>query len=254
MKISVITVVYNSAHTIKDALESVAAQSHTDIEHIVIDGASTDGTAEVIESYQEQLAHFISEPDKGIYDAMNKGLRLVTGDVVGFLNADDVYANANVLSRVAELHQDPTLEGCYADLVYLDNLGDDKIQRHWRSKPYQSGLCFKGWMPAHPTFYLKKRVIEKVGEFKPELGNQADLEFCARAFELHGITSQYCSEIWVHMRTGGASQANVLTMIKSNWTSYKALRKLGLKRDPISYFIIKFGSKLPQFFAKSLNS
>ncbi len=251
MKISVITVVYNSAHTIADALNSVAQQTYSDIEHIVIDGGSSDGTVSVIESHRDALAHFVSEPDNGIYDAMNKGLRLASGDVVGFLNADDVYAHNEVLSRIAELHQDSSLDGCYANLVYFDDLNDSKVQRHWRSKDYTPGLCFKGWMPAHPTFYLKKQAVDNIGYFKPELGNQADLEFCARAFELHNISSHYSPEIWVHMRTGGASQANVIIMIKSNWRSYKALRKLGLKRDPVSFFAIKFGSKLPQFFARS---
>lgn len=250
MKISVITVVYNSVNTIEDAIRSVASQTHPDIEHIVIDGASTDGTVNVIEQYQGSLAHFVSEPDAGIYDAMNKGLALASGDVIGLLNSDDVYANEQVLAKVASLHEDDDLDACYADLVYVEQLADTNIKRYWRSQNYQKGLCFKGWMPAHPTLYVKSRVYKKVGGYKPELGNQADLEFCARAFEVEGISSKYSPEVWVKMRTGGASHANILTMIKSNWTSYLALRKLGLERDPLRFFAVKFGSKLPQFFSR----
>ncbi len=250
MKITVITVVFNSADTIEDALRSVAEQTHKDIEHIVIDGASNDGSQAIIERYHESLAHMVSEPDRGIYDAMNKGLRLATGEVIGFLNSDDVYADKDVLNKVADLHRQD-IDACYADLIYLDDIRSDRVKRRWRSQDYRQGLCFSGWMPAHPTLYLKRSVFDRVGEFDVELGNQADLEFCARAFENVGISSVYVPEIWVKMRTGGASQANILTMIKSNWASYQALKKLGLRRDPIRFFIGKFGAKLPQFFSKS---
>ena len=247
MKISVITVVYNSVSTIVDAINSVAEQTHSEIEHIVIDGASSDGTVAEIERNRDSISHFVSEPDGGIYDAMNKGLKLARGDVIGFLNSDDVYAHSRVLEQVAVLHQNHELDGCYADLVYVDKLSDTQIKRYWRSRTYRSGLCFSGWMPAHPTLYLKSRVFQSVGHFRPELGNQADLEFCARAFELHHINTQYSADVWVRMRTGGASQASIASMVKSNWASYLALKKLGLKRDPLSFFLIKFGAKLPQF-------
>lgn len=250
MKISVITVVYNSVDTIKDALQSVSDQTHPDIEHIVIDGASTDGTVDVINTHRQGLAHAVSEPDNGIYDAMNKGLCLATGDVIGFLNSDDVFANTGVVKQIAEYHADPSLDACYANLVYVDCLQDTQIKRYWRSKDYENGLCFRGWMPAHPTLYLKKHVFDKVGDFKPELGNQADLEFCARVFEVMKVSSAYCPKVWVRMRTGGASQSSLMSMIKSNWRSYLALRSLGLRRDPISFFVIKFGAKMPQFFSR----
>ena len=250
MKVTVITVVYNSVNTVEDALKSVAEQTHPDIEHIVIDGASDDGTVDVVNQYSSSITHFISEPDKGIYDAMNKGLNLASGDVIGFLNSDDVYANPSVLSDIVALHQDESLDACYANLVYVDDLSDSKIKRAWRSREYEPGLCFKGWMPAHPTLYIKRAMIEKVGSFDITLGNQADLEFCARAFEVHNMSSHYCRDNWVIMRTGGASQASLKSMVVSNWRSYKALKKLGLKRNPVSFFAIKFGTKLPQFFAR----
>ncbi len=251
--ISVITVVYNSVETVLDAIQSVASQNHPHIEHIVIDGASTDGTAELIAKHSGGLAHFISESDKGIYDAMNKGLSLATGDVIGFLNADDVYAHEDVLCDVARCHRNSDLQACYADLIYLDNINDTKVKRYWRSKVYKPGLCFTGWMPAHPTLYIKRRAFTQIGQFNIELGNQADLEFCARAFEIHKLSSEYVPSVWVKMRTGGVSQANILTMIRSNWASYLALKKLGSQRNPISFFVGKFGAKLPQFFNRGRN-
>lgn len=250
MKITVITVAYNSSNTIADALASVAEQTHPDIEHIIIDGGSTDNSMSIVKRYSAGLAHVVSEPDAGIYDAMNKGLDLASGDVVGFLNSDDVYAHDKVLSEIAQAHQDINVDACYANLVYVDDLSDTTIKRFWRSKQYSPGLCFTGWMPAHPTLYIKRDVLNKIGRFDITLGNQADLEFCVRAFEIHKISSWYCNTVWVRMRTGGVSQSAIWTMIKSNWRSYKALRKLGLKKNPMSFFVIKLGAKLPQFFLK----
>ncbi len=250
MKISVVTVAYNAADTILNTLKSVAAQNHHDIEHIVIDGASSDGTAELVRANLEKVDVFVSEPDRGIYDAMNKGVGLATGEVIGFLNADDVYAHDGVLSQIERIHQDQQLDACYADLIYFKKLSDARPIRYWRSKPFRAGLCFTGWMPAHPTLYVKARVFEQVGDFNTSLGNQADLEFCARAFELSNIKSHYQSEIWVHMLAGGASQRDLLTMIKSNWASYKALRKLGMKRTPMGFFTRKFAAKIPQLFTR----
>jgi len=251
MKISIITVVFNAQNTIGDALKSVANQTYSDVEHIVIDGGSTDTTMDIVRAYSEHLSHVVSESDNGIYDAMNKGIKLATGEVIGLLNADDVFQDAGVLEQVVMAHADPKLDACYADLVYVraDNL--NKIVRYWRSRDYTSGLCFRGWMPAHPTFYLKRRVYEKVGLFNTELDYQADLEFCARAFEIHKISSRYIPKLWVRMRLGGVTNNSIGTMIKGNWESYIALKSLGLKRNPLSYFITKFSAKIPQFFQRS---
>ncbi len=251
MKISIITVVFNAEQTIGDALRSVAGQTYPNIEHIVIDGASTDRTLEVIEANSNRVTRLVSEPDSGIYDAMNKGVELATGDVIGLLNADDVLQNDTVISQVAQAHQDPNLDACYADLVYVKAHDLSDVTRYWRSRDHQQGLCFKGWMPAHPTLYLKRRVYKKVGLFNTQLRYQSDLEFCARAFEIHAITSKYIPTLWVRMRLGGVTNNSLASMIKGNWESYLALRKLGLRRDPFSYFAIKFGAKLPSFFSKT---
>jgi len=250
MKVSIITVVFNAEQTIADALKSVASQGYSNIEHIVIDGASTDATMEVVARYAEGLAHIVSEPDSGIYDAMNKGLRLATGDVIGLLNADDVMQDDDVVEQVVGAHKDEELDACYADLVYVKYHDLNQVTRYWRSRDYVKGLCFRGWMPAHPTLYLKRRVYERAGFFDTSLRYQADLEFCARIFETMNIRSKYIPKLWVRMRLGGVTNGSIKTMISGNWESYLALRKLGLKRDPVSYFFIKFASKLPSFFRR----
>jgi len=250
MKISIITVVFNAEQTIEDALKSVASQSYPDVEHIVIDGASTDNTLSIVQTYTKHLAHIVSEPDRGIYDAMNKGIALASGDVIGLLNADDVYQDDTVLQQVADAHVDPDLDACYADLVYVQQKNLDKVVRYWRSRVYKQGLCFTGWMPAHPTFYLKRKIYQQVGLYNTDLAYQADLEFCARAFESHKISSLYIPRLWVRMRLGGVTNNSISNVLKGNWESYKALKKIGLKRNPISYFAVKFGAKLPQFLSR----
>ena len=251
MKVSIITVVFNGERTIADALKSVAAQDYPNIEHIVIDGASTDETLTVINANSAKVATIVSEPDSGIYDAMNKGIELATGDIIGLLNADDVFNDHSVISQVVEAHLDDHVDACYADLVYVKESDLSIVTRYWRSRKYKKGLCFSGWMPAHPTLYLKRRVYEQVGLYNTGLRYQADLEFCARAFDLHAISSLYIPKLWVRMRLGGVTNNSVGSMVKGNWESYLALRKLGLKRGPITYFVIKFGSKLPSFFTRN---
>jgi glycosyltransferase involved in cell wall biosynthesis len=251
MKVSIITVVFNAEQTIADALRSVASQTHKNIEHIVVDGASSDATLGVIQANSDRVAMLISEPDKGIYDAMNKGLKLATGEVIGLLNADDILQDESVISQVVAAHADQELDACYADLVYVKQNDLAQVTRTWRSRDFRQGHCFSGWMPAHPTLYLKRRVYDRVGNFNTDLRYQADLEFCVRAFELHSITSRYIPKLWVRMRLGGVTNNSLRSMVKGNWESYLALRKLGLKRDPLSYFLFKFGSKLPSFLRKN---
>ena len=164
MKISVITVAYNSAKTIGDTLDSVGMQTHADVEHIVIDGASKDKTVEMVLSYSNSNISLFSEPDKGIYDAMNKGISKAMGDIIGFLNSDDIYADTKVLAKVANAFKDPKVDAIYADLVYVTQ-DNSRIVRHWKSKPFLKGGFAKGWCPAHPTFYVRKSAIERLGLF-----------------------------------------------------------------------------------------
>ena len=246
MKISVITVCYNAADTIAETLESVVAQRYLDVEHIVIDGASTDSTLKIIEPYAARLSAVFSEPDRGVYDAMNKGLARATGEVVGFLNADDVYMHPEVLARIAATMADPEIDACYADLVYVDRVQTNRVVRHWTSRDYTPGLFEKGWMPAHPTFFVRKSVYEKFGGFNLRYRLQADFELALRFIGVHGIQTRYVPEIWVRMRMGGMSNNSIRNMIRGNMEAYSACRANSLKVPP--WFILtKVLSRVPQF-------
>ena len=246
MKISIITVCYNAAATLKDALDSVRTQSHPDLEHIVVDGQSVDGTLAILQS---SSARWVSEEDQGIYDAMNKGITLATGEVVGTLNADDVYQNDHVLEQVAEVFSDPSIQACYADLVYVDLIDTNRVVRYWKSQPYISGLFEKGWMPAHPTFFVRRSVYETLGGFDLSFPRQADFELTMRFLAVNHIKSVYVPNIWVRMRMGGISNNSVLGVLKGNLEAYRACRKNGLK---VGVFFIprKILSRIPQFLRK----
>ena len=252
MKISVITVVYNAAATIGDALNSVASQSYSDIEHIVIDGGSKDGTLAIIEAHRNSIARVLSEPDGGIYHAMNKGLSLATGEIVGFLNADDMYMHEGVLAEVAEQFNEPTVDACYADLVYVDPKRTGQILRYWTSQPYRPGLFERGWMPAHPTFYVRRAVYERFGGFDLDFKLQSDFELAMRLLRMHGIRAIYVPHIWIRMRMGGATNQSISNVIKGNLEAYRACKKHNL---PVSRAFIfqKVFSRLTQFFKKPSN-
>jgi glycosyltransferase involved in cell wall biosynthesis len=249
LKISVVTVCYNAGATLEHAIRSVAAQDHAAREHIVVDGGSTDGTAEILRRHAAGLARGVSEPDRGIYDAMNKGIALATGEVIGFLNADDEYANPAVLGRVAAQFADPAIEACYADLVYVDQKDLQRVVRYWRSRPYEAGLFERGWMPAHPTFYVRRRVYERYGGFDLAYCLQADFELTLRFLAVHRIRSVYVPEIWVRMRTGGATNRSVGNVLRGNAEAWRAARRHGLRVGPL-FVVRKVLSRLPQFFRR----
>lgn len=240
--------VHNAEHTIADTIASVASQNHSNVEHILIDGASSDQTMQVVNRHAEHFSHIVSEPDEGIYHAMNKGIQLASGDVIGILNSDDVYQDETVLTQVADALQGSQAGACYADLVYVKSDDLSKVVRNWKSRSYHNGLSWRGWMPAHPTLFIKAEVYQEVGLFNTQLQYQSDLEFCARLFEIHKISSCYVPSLWVRMRMGGATNSSVKAMWRGNWESYHALCELGMKRNPVSYFFIKFSSRLRQYF------
>jgi glycosyltransferase involved in cell wall biosynthesis len=249
MRISVITVCFNSAATIGATLDSLAAQRGVEIEHVVVDGGSTDGTLEVIGRHAWKPARVVSEPDRGVYDAMNKGLRLVTGEVVGFLNADDFFADANVLADVARAMAPADVDACYADLVYVSPDDTGRVVRYWRSRPYAPGLALSGWMPAHPTFYVRRRIYEQFGGFDLAFPRQSDFELTTRLLEVHRIRAVYVPRVWVRMRTGGISNRSIVGILKGNMEAWRALRKLGLPAGPL-FVVRKLASRLPQFLAR----
>jgi len=249
VKVSVITVCYNRAAIIEDTLRSVAEQTHADTEHIVIDGNSSDGTMDIVNRYRARLAHVVSEPDGGIYDAMNKGLALASGDIIGFLNSDDIYADANVLESVAGAFADPAVEACYADLVYVAKNDWNKVVRYWKSNIYRYGLCRSGWMPAHPTFFVRRNVFARYGGFDLQFRLQSDFELTMRLLEVHRIKSVYIPRVLVKMRLGGATNKNLSNILKGNLEAYRACRKNGFAVTPF-FMLRKVLSRLPQFFAK----
>jgi glycosyltransferase involved in cell wall biosynthesis len=248
VKISVVTVCFNSAGTLEEAIVSVAAQQHAEREHIVVDGGSNDGTREILARHRDRLAHALSEPDGGMYDAMNKGMALATGEVVGFLNADDRYAHDGVLSRIAEQFADPRVGACYADLVYVDKADTSQVLRYWKSRPYQPGLFEKGWMPAHPTFYARRSLYQRLGGYNTAYRLQSDFDLTLRFLAVHGVQSVYIPEIWVEMRSGGAS-ARVRNVIRGNLEAYRAARSNGLRVTPF-FMVRKILSRVPQFLSR----
>ncbi|MBE9463050.1 glycosyltransferase family 2 protein [Dyadobacter subterraneus] len=229
MKVSIITVVYNGAATIRHCIESVLSQNFDSIEYIIVDGNSTDGTKEIIASYGSKISKFISEPDKGIYDAMNKGVKLATGDVVGILNADDFYADANIISDVVKAMNQSDADACYGDLNYVDGQNETVIKRNWVSGQYKPNSFLMGWMPPHPTFFVKKKCYEQFGDFRLDMGSAADYEIMLRFIFKYGIKLTYIPKVLVKMRTGGVSNNTLKNRIKANNNDRKAWRVNDIK-------------------------
>lgn len=243
-----ITVCYNSAKTIADTLDAVAMQTHSDVEHLVIDGASKDGSAEIVRSHGNSQIRLISESDKGIYDAMNKGLAEATGEVVGFLNSDDFYADAAVLAKIANAFQDSAVGACYADLVYVTQ-DNSSVVRYWKSKPFSKGDFAKGWCPAHPTFYVRKSVIESLGLFDQSYKLGADVEFMMRYLERWQVPAAYIPHVLVRMRIGGATNQSWKNIVLQNKEIIAALRKNGIPFSRMWFVANKVVSRLWQFTA-----
>lgn len=248
MKVSLITATYNSQATITDALKSVASQDYTNIEHIIVDGASKDKTLKIVSQYSH-VSKVISEPDKGIYDAMNKGISMATGDVVGILNSDDYYTDGSVISKVMSVFKGKNSDSVYGDLQYVDKDNTDRVIRNWISGEFKPAKLTKGWMPPHPTFFVKKEVYEKSGKFDLDFKIGADVEFILRTLGKDRISTNYIPEVLVKMRTGGESNRslkNRMRLLKEYHMAYK-LNKLEYKFYTIPYRLL---SKIPQFFKK----
>ncbi len=246
-KVSIITTVLNAADTIGDCIKSVYSQT-VPVEHIIVDGGSTDGTNQIInDKYLSCITKYISEPDKGIYDGMNKGLGLTTGNIIGFLNADDMYAESDILYKVLKVFTDSNVDSCYGNLVYIDPVKKDHICRYWQSSPYNRRSFYWGWMPPHPTFFVQKHVYEKYGCFNLDLGSAADYELMLRFLCKHNITSMHIPEILVKMRVGGVSNASFKSRIKANRSDRLAWKVNDLKPYPWT-LILKPLSKIKQFF------
>jgi glycosyltransferase involved in cell wall biosynthesis len=273
--ISLITVLLNSASTLRDNLESVCRQS-APVEHILIDGGSTDSSLDIAYQYPH-ISQIISEPDSGMYDAMNKGIGLACGNVVGFLNADDFYYSPDIIEKIIQIFHQSEIDSCYGDLVYLQNIsgmrsrkhqmnvsGNDddrsngflatkdrfKVVRYWRSGNFDLKKFYHGWMPPHPTFFARRSVYEKYGGFNLNLGTAADYEMMLRFLLKYRISTIYLPEIITCMRVGGASNASLANRLRANFNDRKAWRINGLK--PYSWtLVMKPLRKIPQYRIKS---
>lgn len=243
--VSIITVVYNSRSTIVQNLNSVISQTYPHIEHIIIDGASTDGTLQLIDKVKKKVTKLISEPDKGIYDAMNKGLSLAGGEIIGFLNADDAYYDETTISTVVSEMEKTGSDSCYGDLIYVARKDPSKVIRYWKSYPFDPRFFHRGWHPPHPTFFVRRWVYEVYGGFNLQFRIAADYELMLRLLLKHRISTHYIPRVLVKMRTGGISNRNPLNILKANLECYKAWRYNGLPAD-LLLFLAKPSFKLWQ--------
>ncbi|MDC0988826.1 glycosyltransferase family 2 protein [Candidatus Pelagibacter sp.] len=251
MKISIITVSYNSENFIESCINSIISQSYKDIEYIIIDGSSKDNTLKIIQRYSRYVSTIVSEPDKGIYDAMNKGIKIAKGEIIGFLHSDDMYKNENVLSKVAKIFKNnASLDACYADLIYVKKINTSRIVRYWKSSKFIKGSFSKGWSPPHPTFFVRRSVYERYGNFNLKYPIVSDIELMMRLLEVHNIQTQYLNEIWIKMRLGGLSNKNFKSILKQNKDILRALRSHALSNNLIIFAINKILSRVKQFFQR----
>jgi len=249
-KISIITVCYNSAETIEDTIKSVLSQNYKNIEYIIIDGLSTDNTLEIINQYKNEISVIVSEKDNGLYDAINKGIGLASGDIIANLNSDDFYIDENVITDVVEKFEKENSDLLYTDLYYVEEVNTDKVTRYWKSGAYKKGAFCKGWMPPHPTFFVKKDIYNKYGVFNLDLKSAADYEIMLRFIHKHECTVSYLNRVTVRMRVGGVSNASLANRIKANREDKKAWLINGLKPKPYT-LLFKPLFKIGQFFKKN---
>jgi len=251
MKVSIITITYNSAATVEDTLKSVVDQDYPNIEYLIIDGKSKDNTLQIVDKYKDKITKVVSEKDKGLYDALNKGIALASGDIVGMLHSDDLYATNQVISDIVKTFEsNPGAEGVYADLVFVDRNDINKITRTWESGDYEEGDFLNGWMPPHPTFFVRKECYERFGGFNTTLRLSADYELMLRMIHKNKIKLAYLPKVVVKMRMGGASNVSFFVRLKANIEDKMAWKLNGIKPGILTRFL-KPASKIMQYFKKA---
>ena len=229
MKISLITPSYNSAATIQDTIDCILGQSYPNVEYIIVDGQSKDETVSIIQSYGGKISKWVSESDKGLYDAMNKGISMATGDVVGILNSDDFYSHDKVLEKVVQAFEQHQVDVVYGDLQYVHEVDTKRIVRYWKSGKYRRQNFLYGWMPPHPTFFVKREFYEKFGLFDLSFRSAADYELMLRFLYKHQLKAHYIPEVLVKMRAGGVSNASWKHRFRANKEDRRAWQRNGLK-------------------------
>jgi len=252
MKVSVITVVRNNVDYIEDCIRSVLEQTYDNIEYIIIDGESSDGTLDIIDRYKSGIREVISEKDKGHIYAWNKGLKQATGDIVGFLHSDDIYADNKVISDFVEAFKLDGVDGVdcvYGDLVYVQRKNTNKVVRYWRSGEGNRAKIASGWMPPHPTLFIKKEIYERYGYYNIDFRISADYEIMLRFLYMHRIYMHYMHRLCVKMRTGGISNRSIFTLMQKSYEDYRACKIYGLRKAAYTVMLKNF-RKIPQFFNK----
>lgn len=234
MKVTIITVTLNSAKFLEDCIQSVLNQDYKDIEHIIIDGKSKDGTLDIIRKYENRIARWISEKDRGMYDAINTGMEMATGDIIGTLNSDDVLASPDVISAIVKTFTEQQVDVIYGDLVYTEQQNPDIVIREWKGLPYKRSRFRYGWMPAHPTFYFKRHLLEQCGYYETHYFTAADYEFMTRYLFLHRVKACYLPKLIVKMRIGGISNSNIYRRLRANRRDYLAMK---INKIPFAFFV-----------------
>ena len=252
MKVSIITVTYNSEKFLAECIRSVISQSHHDIEHIIIDGGSTDGTLAIIENHKDYIAKWVSEKDNGMYDALNKGMSMATGDVIGILNSDDILASRDVIATIEQCFNSQKVDSIYGDLVYVQQNNMQKILRVWKGYNYRRFKFSYGWMPAHPTFYVRRDLVTQLGGYETHYFTAADFEFMARYLYKFRVSSYYIPKLLVKMRSGGISNNGITSRIRANRRDYLAMKKNGFA-FPLVSSVLKPLRKLPQYSGSIIN-
>lgn len=253
LKVSIVTVTLNSSEFLIDCLNSVKSQSYKNIEHIVIDGGSTDKTLSILQTRKKDLSVVLSSKDKGIYDAMNKGIKLATGDIVGFLNSDDFYPNNDVILKVVNSFKNNCrYEIFFSDLIYVDRFNISKNIRYVKSRKFKHGLFSKGWCPPHPTFFVLRSIYKRFGNFNLNYRFASDFDLMFRFLEKYKIRSEYIPEVLVKMRMGGLTNKSLKNIWLQNKEIIRSINENGFKINILKFFFFKIISRLVQFFNKDL--
>ncbi|MBL7703043.1 MAG: glycosyltransferase [Ferruginibacter sp.] len=246
IKVTLITVTLNSEKFLEDAIKSVMAQDYKNIEHIIIDGKSTDGTLAIIEKYKDHVAQWVSEKDYSMYDAINKGMKMATGDIIGTLNSDDMLAAPDVISRIVENFETKKVDAVYGDLVYVDPDNTAQVLRKWKGGEYSIKKFHYGWMPAHPTFYFRRKLLETCGYYETHFFSAADYEFMTRYLYYHKVSAAYVPRLIVKMRQGGMSNSSIARRLRANRRDYLAMKKNRVPM-PLIVSVLKPMIKLHQY-------
>jgi glycosyltransferase involved in cell wall biosynthesis len=240
MKISLITVTYNSDATFQDTINSVNTQNYPDIEYVVVDGASKDNTLNIIKANESKISKWMSEPDKGIYDAMNKGIKMVTGEIVGIINSDDFYHNSTIISSVAKAFEDENVDAVFGDLIFVDPNNLSKVVRTYSSKNWYPEKFARGFMPAHPTFFVRRKYYEQFGLFKTDYKIAADYELLIRFLYVNKLRYKYLPLTMVTMRKGGVSSNGIKSNIILNDEIIRGCRENGIKTNVFKVYMKYF--------------